>query len=105
VTYRDLLTKAIREPEQLTPDDLARILPDDRAYIVSQLRRHVAAAEAVLAGYETRPRTVSDRRADDLVRLARKGALNYFALPDDEQQAIENTPGLVDRLARVWFHD
>jgi hypothetical protein len=102
VTYPELLTKAVREPEQLTPEEQARLLPEDRAHIVAGWRREIAKIDAEIAGHMVLPRTVSDRRADDLVRLARKGQLRYFRLPLDEQQAIENTPGLWARLWEAW---
>jgi hypothetical protein len=101
-TYRDLLTKAARSPDLLTDDERARLKPEDRDYIAAQLRRMVAGVDARIAGLDVRPRTVPDRRADDLVRLARKGELRFFSLSDDEYAAIMNTPGLIDRLEAAW---
>lgn len=100
--YRDLLTKVARDPEQLTSEERARLEPFDRDYLVTALRRELAKTEAEIAGHLVLPRTVSDRRADDLVRLARKGELRVTALSMDEQDAINNTPGLWDRLWQAW---
>ncbi len=101
-SYPALLTRAVQQPETLTDNDHARLLPEDRAYIAAALRRAVAMIDAQIAGLHVSARTVSDRRADDIVRLARQNKLRVTALPYDEQVAIDHTPGLWDRIWKAW---
>jgi hypothetical protein len=101
-TYPALLTRAATNPEALNAEDHARLLPEDRAHLAAALRKAVASVDAQIAGLLVFHRTVTSRRADDLVRLARQGKLRVTALPYDEQQAIDNTPGLWDRLWQAW---
>jgi hypothetical protein len=95
-SYVALIRKAARG-EQLTDVEVASLLVSDRAFIADTLRKTIAVIDAWQAGYDIRPRPISDRRADDIVRHVRRGG-RVTALSLDEQAAIDHTPGLWDRI-------
>jgi hypothetical protein len=102
MNYADLLTKAAISPEALTEIEFNRLKPDDRAHLVGRMMQLCAAIDASIAGLRVSRKRVGQQRQLELVALAKRGKLRVTALSDDEQDAINNTPGLWDRLWGAW---